>query len=438
MFENRLDHIPTKRKYSIFIAPEETPVANIKVIGVGGGGCNAINGMIERGLNGVEFIAINTDVQSLNYCKAITKIQIGASITRGLGTGGNVELGRKSAEEDREKIMKSLQDARMIFITTGLGGGTGTGASPVIASIARSTGALVVAVVTKPFSSEGKQKSQTAEKGITELREICDSIIVVPNDNIQLALKDEQISVFAGYDKPNEILYNAIRGISDVILKNGYVNVDFSDVSAILRESGEAILGIGRAKGENKVIEAFDNAVSSPLIEPIDLSKVTNLLVNFTGSELMTFSEVISAQEYIKSKANQNAFIKFGLVKDENLRDEVLVTVIATNYGKINQLTKTATFSDQAKKGEGGLVLVNEVRDPYNGIDILFHHPDEPIKYNPEDDEIYEESTFRRFKSDSNNFQKKSVDREADLLDEIKKSKDDEDHSSKFLHSLMD
>lgn len=437
---NRLDHIP-QRNYAIFLAPEQEPVAKIKVVGVGGGGCNSINSMITRGLTGVEFIAINTDVQSLNACIASNKIQIGATITRGLGTGGNVELGKRSAEEDREKILKALDGAEMVFITTGEGGGTGTGASPVIGSIARSTGALVVAVVTKPSIFEGNQRVKIAEKGINELREYCDSIIVIPNDNIQLAIHDNA-SAFEGYDKPNEVLYNAVRGISDLILKNGNINVDFADVKTVLRDSGDALMGIGRASGQNKVIEAFNKAISSPLLEEIDLRNVHSILINFTGSSKMTYTELNEAKKRLNEMINPNSFIKFGIVKDEDLSDEVMVTIIATGYSKIPRLISTDMSDTKMKLVTEEKVATNHTIIESNEIDLIIGNK----TYNPDEDTEFIRPAFDRLKVKPSNINKENDENRAQeksektsLLDELKrKNQEDEDISSALLRKLMD
>lgn len=439
-----LDHVPPRRNYAFFIpSDEEAQGAKIKVVGVGGGGCNAISSMISRGLSGVEFIAINTDVQSLNKCLASNKIQIGAALTKGLGTGGKVEIGRKAAEEDRDKILKAIDGADMVFIATGLGGGTGTGSSPVVASIARSTGALVVAVVTKPLTVEGPQKTKIAEKGILELKEICDSIIAIPNDRIQLAV-DRNISAKEGYDKPNEVLYNAVKGISDIILYSGEINVDFADVKTVLRDSGEALMGIGRASGENKVFEALNNAISSPLLEEIDLSKAHNLLINFSGSSTMKYFDVIEAMKRINEMINTNANIKFGIVYDDAFGDDVLVTVIATGYNRISKLSVPEENSE--------LILLQE--DSGERIDLSSYN--QPLEidledktYDPDDDSIYQVPTFLRVKGlkndDEPQDEEKRKDEENDtnnLFDDLKKKKkkkdDDEDDTSAFLRKLMD
>jgi cell division protein FtsZ len=435
MFQNRLDHTKPQRNYAIFIAPEETPVAKIKVIGVGGGGCNAVSSMISRGLSGVEFIAVNTDVQSLNACLASQKIQIGASITKGLGTGGKVDVGKKAAEEDRDKILKAIEGAEMVFIATGLGGGTGTGSSPVIAKFAKSTGALVVCVATKPLTSEGNQKMKIAEKGLMELREICDSTIVVPNDNIILALEKE-VSAFDGYDKPNEILYNAVKGISDIILRSGTINLDFADVRTALLDSGEALMGIGRASGENKVIEALNKAISSPLLEAIDLRSAHSILVNISGSSTMRYHEVMEAMARIREMTNQNAFIKYGMVKDESLGDDVMVTVVATGYNRISGLIKNDEIGNELKLVTDEATIESNEKQSISFDENNF----EDLKYDPDKDQLFEIPTWIRTQKSLNNQELKSAKNSEDqtLYDEIKKAKNDEASSSALLRRLMD
>lgn len=440
MFENCLDH-STQRRYAIFIAPEEKPIAKIKVIGVGNGGCNAINDMISRGLNGVEFIAVNTDAQNLLNSISPNKIQIGAAITKGLGSGGNVEIGKKSAELDKDKILQALEGAEMVFVATGLGGGTGTGASPVVCGIAKSTGALVVAVVTKPFKYEGEQKIKTAEKGIHELNEVCDCLISIPNDNIGLVIDSSKVSAFDAYDVPNEVLFNAVKGISDVILKNGKVNVDFADVKSVLRDSGEALMGIGRASGQNKVVEAVNKAVSSPLLDEMDLRSCHSVLVNFTGSDSMSFVEVQEAMKKISEMVNPNAFKKFGLVKDDSLQDEVMVTIIATGYNKITRLNKTRDDGTELK------LLTEELPDvfPTTTVNETLNLDLDIGIYDPSKIDEYDIPTHIRVKEKSSgrpyfNLDLKNSENE-NFLENIRKSKskeDDEEDASKFLRKLMD
>ena len=246
--------------------------AVLKVVGVGGGGCNAIESMIKRGLTGVEYIAVNTDAQVLEKNSATHKVQVGTSVTRGLGAGADPNVGKKALEEDREKISRILEGSDMVFVTAGMGGGTGTGGAPIVASIAKSMGALVIGIVTKPFRWEGKKRMLNAEDGIHELRQYVDSLIVIPNERI-LNILDGSISALTAFDKPNEVLYEATRGIADIITVPGIINVDFADVRSVMNQSGEALMGCGIASGENRAIEAAQKAISSPLLEGISVRR---------------------------------------------------------------------------------------------------------------------------------------------------------------------
>ncbi len=338
MIQHRLDHEENRlRKYSIVIDREENPVAKIRVVGIGGGGCNAIDSMIRRGLVGVDFIAINTDAQVLERSLAPHKIQIGRTITKGLGAGGDVTVGQKALEEDRDKVADALTESDMVFVTTGLGGGTGTGGSPILASIARSAGALVVGIVTKPFKWEGGPRMQNAEKGLSALKDHVDSLIVIPNERL-FSIIDKKISCFDIFDKPNEVLYDATKGISDVIIKKGVINVDFADIRTAMRQGGDTLMGCGRAKGEHKATEAAQKAITSPLLEGLDIRGSRNVLVNITGSNNLTMEEVQAGMTVITEAVGDNAYIKFGVVYDESMNDEVMITVIATGYNKVNKL----------------------------------------------------------------------------------------------------
>ncbi|RLC50649.1 MAG: cell division protein FtsZ, partial [Candidatus Cloacimonadota bacterium] len=270
---------------------EQPLSAVLKVVGVGGGGCNAIDSMIARGLNGVEYVALNTDAQVLESSKATHKLQCGTSITRGLGAGADPNIGRKAVEEDREKLADLLSGSDMVFVTAGMGGGTGTGGAPIIASVAQSIGALVVGIVTKPFRWEGKLRMLNAEQGIQELRQHVDSLIVIPNERL-LSILDGNVNAFAAFDKPNEVLYEATRGIADIITVEGMINVDFADVRAVMNQSGEALMGCGIASGENRAIEAAQKAISSPLLEGINIKGAKSVLLNVTGSSNLTMQEI--------------------------------------------------------------------------------------------------------------------------------------------------
>ncbi|HET55956.1 MAG TPA: cell division protein FtsZ, partial [Ignavibacteria bacterium] len=252
--------------------------ARLKVVGVGGGGCNAIESMIKRGLTGVEYVAINTDAQVLQKNSADHKIQIGVGLTKGLGAGADPEVGRKATEEDRDKIKSVLNNSDMVFVTAGMGGGTGTGGAPIIASIAKSIGALVIGIVTKPFRWEGKKRMMNAETGIQELRQFVDSLIVIPNERI-LNILDSSVGALTAFDKPNEVLYEATRGIADIITVPGIINVDFADVRSVMNQSGEALMGCGISSGENRSVEAAQKAISSPLLEGISIKGAKNILL---------------------------------------------------------------------------------------------------------------------------------------------------------------
>ncbi|SHG94204.1 cell division protein FtsZ [Thermosyntropha lipolytica DSM 11003] len=304
--------------------------ANIKVIGVGGGGNNAINRMIEAGLKGVEFIAVNTDAQALFLSKADKKIQIGEKLTKGLGAGANPEIGMKAAEESADEIKRALQGADMVFVTAGMGGGTGTGGAPVIAKIARELGALTVGVVTKPFTFEGRKRSAQAEKGIQALREEVDSLITIPNDRL-LQVVDKHTAFNDAFKIADDILRQGVQGISDLIAVPGIINCDFADVQTIMKNTGSALMGIGRASGENRAAEAARMAISSPLLETsIDGAK--GVLFNITGGHDLTLYEINEAAEIIHAAADVEANIIFGANIDESLQDEVRVTVIATGF----------------------------------------------------------------------------------------------------------
>ncbi len=306
--------------------------AKIKVVGVGGSGCNAVNTMIRMGLSGVEFITANTDRQALDASLASTKIQIGRELTKGLGAGANPEIGRKAALEDYAKISEVLADADMVFITAGMGGGTGTGAAPVFAKIAKEIGALTVGVVTKPFMFEGKKRMKHAEQGMMWLRENVDSLITIPNQRL-LALSGQTLSMVEAFKKADEVLLNAVQGISDLINHTGLINSDFADVRTIMQNKGLALMGIGYAEGEHRAVEAATNAISSPLLEDISIDGATGIIINITGGSNLKIHEVNEATTLIMEAAHEDAEIIFGTVIDESMKDAVKVTVIATGLG---------------------------------------------------------------------------------------------------------
>jgi len=305
--------------------------AKIKVVGVGGGGGNAVNTMISYSLHGVDFINANTDAQALSVSKAPIKIQLGMETTRGLGAGSNPEVGRQAALESRDEIRPYLEGADMIFITAGLGGGTGTGAAPIIAEVARECSVLTVAVVTKPFQFEGKKRNMQAEDGIELLRESVDTLIVVPNQRL-LSLGGRSLSLLEAFKKADDVLYQAVKGISDLILVPGLINLDFADVRNIMSSMGMAVMGTGIARGENRAIEAAQKAISSPLLEDNTIQGAHGILLNITGGHDMSLYEVNEASSLIQAEAHEDANIIFGTVIDENMKDEMRITVIATGF----------------------------------------------------------------------------------------------------------
>lgn len=306
--------------------------AKIKVVGVGGSGCNAVNTMIRMGLEGVEFITANTDKQALEASLAPTKMTIGTELTKGLGAGANPEVGRKAALEDYAAISELLAGADMVFITAGMGGGTGTGAAPIFAKIAKEVGALTVGVVTKPFGFEGKKRMKSAEQGLSWLRENVDSLIVIPNNRL-IEVSGATLSILDAFKKADEVLLNAVQGISDLINHTGLINSDFADVRTIMQNKGLAIMGIGSADGENRAVQAATSAISSPLLEDVSIEGATGVIINVTGGSNLTIHEVNEATSLIMEAAHEDAEIIFGTVIDESLKDAVRVTVIATGLG---------------------------------------------------------------------------------------------------------
>jgi cell division protein FtsZ len=313
--------------------------AKIKVIGVGGSGGNAVNTMMATGVAGVDFIVANTDAQALRMSKAPVKIQIGTQLTKGLGAGANPNVGREAALEDKEKITEALKGADMIFVAAGMGGGTGTGAAPVISEIARELGALTVGVVTKPFTREGRQRLTKGEDGIKELKKHVDSLIVIPNDRL-LGLAGKSMSILDAFKPSDDVLRQAVQGISDLITQSGLINVDFADVKSIMSERGMAMMGIGLGTGENRAIDAAVRAISSPLLEDIDISGAKGVLVNISGSAAMTMDEFDAASKIIHEKVHEDANIIIGLVIDESLGETIKITAIATGFGDRFDLEK--------------------------------------------------------------------------------------------------
>ena len=325
-----------------FVDKRERYNAKIKVIGIGGAGGNAINNMIEAKLQGVEFITANTDSQDLERSACAYKIQLGGSLTKGLGSGADPEIGRLAAEESINEVRESASEADMVFITAGMGGGTGTGASPVVAKESRENGALTVAVVTKPFSFEGDKRMNRALDGIERLKKEVDTLIVIPNERLK-AIGSKKATFRDLIVRADEVLLHAVKGISDLIMSNGFINLDFADIKKVMEQMGTAIMGTGRASGENRAFEAAKEAVNSPLLEDISIGGARGLLMNLTGPPDMTMDEIDEASSYIKGEVDEDAEIFWGVVFDDNMGDEVQITVIATgidqeHYGKVVRL----------------------------------------------------------------------------------------------------
>lgn len=307
--------------------------ARIKVVGVGGGGCNAVNTMINAELHSVDFIAANTDRQALEAARASLKLQLGAKLTRGLGAGANPEVGRNAAMEDREQIREILAGSDMVFITCGLGGGTGTGGAPVIAEVAKEVGALAVAVCTKPFLFEGRKRLKQAEDGWRQLKAVVDTLITIPNQRL-LNIAGKSTSMLDTFKRADEVLLQAVKGISDLITIHGLINLDFADVRTIMAETGMALMGTGTASGDNRAVEAAQKAISSPLLEDVSIQGARGVLINITGGPNLTLFEVNEASSLIQEEAHEDANIIFGAVIDEDMTEEIRVTVIATGFGE--------------------------------------------------------------------------------------------------------
>ena len=410
--------------------------AKLRVVGIGGGGCNAIESMMNKGLSGVEYVAINTDSQVLEKSRANHKIQIGTNLTKGLGAGADPNVGRKAIEEDREKINKVLEGSDMVFVTAGMGGGTGTGGAPIVASIAQSGGALVIGIVTKPFKWEGKQRMLNAEEGINEMRQYVDSLIVIPNERI-LNILDDSAGAFKAFDKPNEVLHEATRGIAEIITVRGLINVDFADVRSVMNNSGEALMGCGIASGENRAVEAAQKAISSPLLEGISIKGAKDILLNVTASTNLTMKEINEGNQVIYDAAGEEANVIFGIVHKEEMNEYVSYTVIATgfNAGGMNQSKSTL----QLPKEE---TIVKKAEPEIPGG---FSFGDFQVDENAD----LEVPTFFRVRGSSNilkeehmlqggfNFSEKEEKLKEDNL-KNNESEFDDDDSSSFLRMMMD
>jgi cell division protein FtsZ len=338
--------------------------ANLKVVGIGGGGCNAVNTMIKSGLKGVEFIGANTDAQALMACNAPIKVQLGTALTKGLGAGAVPEVGRNATLEDRDRLHEILSGADMVFITAGMGGGTGTGGAPILASIAKEAGALTVAVVTKPFLFEGKKRQRQGEEGLKELRKYVDTLITIPNQRL-LNIAGKDMSLLEAFRKADEVLLQAVKGISDLITVEGLINLDFADVRTVMGEMGMALMGTGAASGEKRAVEAAQRAISSPLLEDITITGARGILISVTGGPDLGIFEVNEACTLIQEEAHEDANIIFGAVIDEKMKDEMRITVIATGFGraesKEEQVPEAMPMAQEREK-----VVVNFARKEEN------------------------------------------------------------------------
>ncbi len=416
--------------------------ARLKVVGVGGGGCNAIDSMIKRGLSGVEYVAINTDSQVLQKNSADHKIQIGVGLTKGLGAGADPEVGRKATEEDRDKIKKILSNSDMVFVTAGMGGGTGTGGAPIVASIAKSVGALVIGIVTKPFRWEGKKRMMNAEAGIQELRQFVDSLIVIPNERI-LNILDSAVGALTAFDKPNEVLYEATRGIADIITVPGIINVDFADVRSVMNQSGEALMGCGISSGENRAVEAAQKAISSPLLEGVSVKGAKNILLNVTSSSSLTMQEIEEGNRVIYEAAGEEANVIFGLVNKEDMNEYVSYTVIATGFSSKSEFAAPSKPKKQEAKPDKKEEFV------FGGFNSK--------NYDPEDEDNLDIPTIFRVKGAKNKIKDKNESQveggfKVDQIDAFESEKEEEkkkkaekekeeireQDSSSFLRMMMD
>ena len=348
--------------------------AKLRVVGVGGGGGNALNSMIDMGLTGVDFFAINTDLQALERNKAPNKIQVGKNLTRGLGAGADPTIGHRAVEEDRDEIARAIAGSDMVFITAGMGGGTGTGGAPVVANIAKSNGSLVVGIVTKPFNCEGKQRMSFAESGLEEMKKHVDTLIIIPNQKL-LSIVERNTPLQDAFDKANDVLYNATRGISELITIPGLINVDFADVRTVMREMGDALMGSGRASGENRATEAAHEAISSPLLDGISIAGAQGVLINVSGGPNMSLIEVDEAVNVIYDAAGEEANVIMGAVIDEKFGDEIMVTVIATGFNKrgvgvVRQLKKDIKIIERVPSGIQDIKSYDIPAITRRGIDI--------------------------------------------------------------------
>jgi cell division protein FtsZ len=382
------------RALDLVLDNSEPNLARIKVVGVGGGGGNAVNRMIVARVDGVEFLAANTDCQALRSNRAAVKLQLGAKLTKGLGAGANPEIGRSAALEDTEKVVEALTGADMVFVTTGLGGGTGTGAAPIIANLAREMGALVVAVVTLPFAFEGRRRRQQADEGLAALRQVVDTVITIPNDKL-LHTVERGTAIGDAFMMADDVLRHAVQGISDLITVPGEINLDFADVKTVMAGMGMALMGSGRAEGEHRAVEAAQRAISSPLLDDSSIHGARGVLINITGGEDMTLHEVADAASIIQEAADPEANILFGTVIDPTQQGAVKVTVIATGFAR--------TEARSAARTDGAAMPLDRTRaeesersDKRQGGRFL--RPDLPLEFDATDDGFT--PNFARMKDD--------------------------------------
>ncbi|WML39918.1 cell division protein FtsZ [Neobacillus sp. OS1-2] len=349
-------------------------IARIKVIGVGGGGNNAVNRMIEDGIQGVEFIAVNTDAQALNLSKAEIKMQIGANLTRGLGAGANPEVGSKAVEESRKQLQEVLKGADMVFVTAGMGGGTGTGAAPAIAQISRELGALTIGVVTRPFGFEGRKRAVNAASGIEAMREAVDTLIIVPNDRL-LQIVDKKTPMLEAFREADNVLRQGVQGISDLIAVPGLINLDFADVKTIMSNQGTALMGIGVAKGPHRAVEAAKKAISSPLLET-SINGAQGVLMNITGGSNLSLYEVQEAADIVASAADKELNMIFGSIINESLKEEIMITVIATGFVEYDRTSKTQspTITKEGRTPSSRSKVIQE--EPIQGNEQQWYQPE--------------------------------------------------------------
>lgn len=378
------------------MTPPHNYLAVIKVVGIGGGGVNAVNRMIEQGLKGVEFIAINTDAQALLMSDADVKLDVGRDSTRGLGAGADPEVGRRAAEDAKDEIEELLRGADMVFVTAGEGGGTGTGGAPVVASIARKLGALTVGVVTRPFSFEGKRRSNQAENGIAALRESCDTLIVIPNDRL-LQMGDAAVSLMDAFRSADEVLLNGVQGITDLITTPGLINVDFADVKGIMSGAGTALMGIGSARGDGRSLKAAEIAINSPLLEA-SMEGAQGVLMSISGGSDLGLFEINEAASLVQDAAHPDANIIFGTVIDDSLGDEVRVTVIAAGFDASGPGRKPVAGATGAAPGEtGGAHRIESAKagklsstlfEPVDAVSVPLHTNGATLSIGGDDDDV--------------------------------------------------